>query len=151
MNMVSVNAKARDLTEYMRQLINQFQFLKSDVPPPDYEFSFRELRIILYLGYNGSSIMREIADANGLPLSTATGIVDRLVEKDLVKRERVDDDRRIVKVELTDQGSEVYQWDFEEHAAFVRELLDSLEKDDQKTFITLMKKIVDSITPGSSL
>lgn len=137
-----MDSKARHLTEYLQQLINRFQVLKIDKTPPEYEFNFRELRVIQFLGFNGPSIMREIADNLGMVVSTATGIVDRLVDKDLVMRERPEEDRRIVKVELTDKGREVYQWDFEEHVQIVRELLESLDTEDQKLFVNIMKKIV---------
>jgi DNA-binding MarR family transcriptional regulator len=139
--MPTLESKARHLTEYLQHLINRFQVLKINTTPPEYEFNFRELRVIQFLGFNGPCIMREIADNLGMVVSTATGIVDRLVDKDLVLRERPEEDRRIVKVELTDKGREVYQWDFDEHTKMVRELLESLDEQDQKLFVTLMKKI----------
>jgi DNA-binding MarR family transcriptional regulator len=140
--MPTIDSKARHLTEYLQQLINRFQVLKIDTAPPEYEFNFRELHVIQFLGFSGANIMREIADNLGMAVSTTTGIVDRLVDKDLVMRERPEEDRRIVKVELTDKGREVYQWDFEQHVQTVRELLASLDEHDQKLFVTIMKKVV---------
>ena len=76
----------------------------------------------------------------------------RVLDKELVMRERPEEDRRIVKVELTDKGREVYQWDFDEHTQIVRELLESLNEQDQKLFVTLMKKIVsNSSLPSQSV
>jgi len=39
--------------------------------------------------------------------STATGVVDRLVKQELVRRERDGDDRRRVRVYLTERGRDV--------------------------------------------
>ncbi len=139
--MSSLESTARQLTGYLQQLINRFQFLK----PPDVECDLREFRVVFHLGYNGPSIMREIADAMDIPVSTATGVVDRLVEKKLVRRKRTPDDRRIVKVELADKGWEVYRWDYETHVEFVKQILKCLNEDDRKVFARLMEKIARDI------
>lgn len=140
--MPSLEEKARTLTEYLGLLTGRFQFLKSDVMPPECELNLRELRVMVFLGRSGPSIMSEIADHQGLAMSTATGIVDRLVQKDLLIRKRPEEDRRVVEVELTDKGQEVYQWHFEEHVQFSRNILQSLNHDDQETLMALMRKIV---------
>lgn len=144
--MPSLDSKARHLTKHLQQLINRFQFLKSDVLPPDYEFNFREYRVIFHLGYNGPGIMREIADTLGIPVSTATGVVDRMVEKDLVQRERSKEDRRLVKVDLTEKGREVYRWDYETHVHFVKQMLKCLDLENQKIFVNLMETISAGIS-----
>jgi DNA-binding MarR family transcriptional regulator len=139
--MSSLDSTARRLTGYLQQLINRLQFLK----PPDFECDLREFRVIFHLGYNGPSIMREIADGMGIPVSTATGVVDRLVEKELVRRMRTPEDRRIVKVELADKGWEVFQWDYECHVEFVKQMLKCLDAEDRKTFTRLMEKVAKEI------
>jgi DNA-binding MarR family transcriptional regulator len=50
------------------------------------------------------STMSELANQTRHSLATMTGIVDRLVKLDLVKRGGNPDDRRIVLVELTEAG-----------------------------------------------
>jgi len=140
--MSSLETESRKLTELIQELVNQFHFLKTESVPPESEFNLRELRVILLLGCNGSSKMSEIAEKLGMPLSTATGLLDRLVEKGLVERERSIEDRRIVQVDLTEKGHEIHQWDFEEHTQFARQILRRLGKSDRKIFLDLMKKIM---------
>jgi DNA-binding MarR family transcriptional regulator len=137
-----LDEKAKRLTEYLLHLTSRFQFLKCDEVPPEYEFNIRELRVVIFLGRSGPSIMRQIADHLGLAMSTATGIVDRLVQKELVRRERPDENRRIVKVELTDKGRQVHQWHFKEHVKFSRGILQSLNEADQEALMVLMSKII---------
>ena len=67
---------------------------------------------------------------------------DRLVDKGLVVRERTEEDRRIVQVDLTERGREIFQWDFDEHVQFIKEILGRLGRSDRRTFLDLMKKIV---------
>ncbi|WP_144016143.1 MarR family winged helix-turn-helix transcriptional regulator [Demequina sp. NBRC 110052] len=49
----------------------------------------------------------DFADAIGVQPSVATGVVQRLVARDLVRRELDADDRRVRRLYLTDQGNEV--------------------------------------------
>ncbi len=59
----------------------------------------------------------ELAKEMGIPASTFTGIMDRLVEKDFVQRERGKEDRRIVTIKVkekihppVDDGNPVTQY-----------------------------------------
>jgi len=51
--------------------------------------------------------MSELASALDVSMSRATGLVDRLVEKELVSRWPDQEDRRSVLCALTEQGSEL--------------------------------------------
>ena len=54
----------------------------------------------------GTCRMSELAEITRQSAGTLTGIVDRLIEDDLVGRVRDVDDRRVVQVTLTAQGKE---------------------------------------------
>jgi len=58
--------------------------------------------------------MSNLAQGMSVPMSTATGIVDRLVKKGLLKRGRNEEDRRVVTVSLTDNGRALVE-DLKEH------------------------------------
>ncbi len=63
-----------------------------------------QIKIVLLLFLNGPSRMSVIASSLGVTLPTATGFVDRLVERDIVFRENDPDDRRVVVCHLTKNG-----------------------------------------------
>lgn len=48
--------------------------------------------------------MSELAEAVGASLASTSGVVDRLAQKELVRRVQSAQDRRVVTVELTDAG-----------------------------------------------
>jgi DNA-binding MarR family transcriptional regulator len=63
---------------------------------------------ILFLLYGGGTVsMGELAAPVGMKLSTVTGIVDRLVEQDLVERGEDPRDRRVVLGRLTEKGQQL--------------------------------------------
>ncbi len=59
---------------------------------------------LILLSKNGDLMMTEIGNELGLPKSNVTTIVDKLVDANLV--ERIDDknDRRIIRISITDNG-----------------------------------------------
>ncbi len=57
--------------------------------------------------------MGELADQLGLTESAATRLVDRLINMNLVRRERADQDRRVVLVRLSSYGQQLAELVFE--------------------------------------
>jgi DNA-binding MarR family transcriptional regulator len=100
-----------------------------------------EVKIVEILGARGSMIMTELAEASMLSLSTVTGLIDGLVEKEIVKRERSEKDRRIVKVELTSEGEKIYEQALEVRLHMVRGMLGALNREEQEQIVNLFKKI----------
>lgn len=70
----------------------------------DLTFSKTELMAMLIVDRYGEVIMSQISDYINAPLSTTTGLVNRLVKNGYLQRERSEEDRRIVAIQLTDQG-----------------------------------------------
>jgi DNA-binding MarR family transcriptional regulator len=54
----------------------------------------------------GSMPMTRVAELIGISLPTATGLVGRMEDRGLVRREHDDHDRRVVNVRLTPDGRE---------------------------------------------
>lgn len=80
------------------------QWLSIDVTMPQ----FKTL-VLIYGSENGSQRMGQLASSLGVAMSTATGIVDRLVEQGLLVRQEDPEDRRLVVVRLTDRGRETME------------------------------------------
>jgi DNA-binding MarR family transcriptional regulator len=59
-----------------------------------------EVMILYCLKHGDDCKVSDLAFCLGIPLSTLTGILDRLAEKGLISRERSDEDRRVVTVKL---------------------------------------------------
>jgi len=86
-----------------------------------------QLKVVLLLYLYGSKRMSELAGSLGVTLATATGIMDRLVERGLVSRENLKDDRRVVMCRLTDQGMEVTDNLWKTSREKARQLLSGME------------------------
>ncbi|MHB1004742.1 MAG: MarR family winged helix-turn-helix transcriptional regulator [Chloroflexota bacterium] len=86
------------------QVGNLDEWLHIDVTMPQLK-----ALILIYGSETGSVRMGQMAGALRVAMSTATGIVDRLVEQGLLERQEDPDDRRLVVVRLTDRGYETVE------------------------------------------
>jgi DNA-binding MarR family transcriptional regulator len=73
----------------------------------DLDLTTPQLKVVLLLYLNGSARMSELASSLGVTLATASGIVDRLVERDIVQRENSREDRRVVVCRLSAKGQDL--------------------------------------------
>ena len=69
-----------------------------------YNVSAAQINCLIALYENGPLPPSQIAKYLMVNSSTVTGIIDRLEKKDLVKRLRISQDRRVITIELTKNG-----------------------------------------------
>ncbi len=135
-------AKVRELREHVHRISRRIKAVDAAcVGQVASDVTLPEMRVIEVLGDHPGCIMRELADHLLAAVSTTTGLVDKLVQKGLVKRERADDDRRIVRVELSESGRQIYDAVMAMHLGFCRGMLSALNDDEQEIYLVLMKKI----------
>ena len=72
----------------------------------DSGFTLPQLSVISILEKHGEQKVSELSFKMGLSNSTVSGILDRLEQKDIIKRERTKNDRRVVKISLTGKSRE---------------------------------------------
>lgn len=100
----------------------------------------QEGRALGWLNQNGPALMSELAEFMDIPLSTATSVVNRLVEKKQVVRQRSEEDRRVVRVHLTPAGRRLSQRMLDVHLGASKLLLAKLSPEEQETLIGLLRK-----------
>jgi 4'-phosphopantetheinyl transferase len=71
---------------------------------PGGALSLVHLNVLAVLDIDGPLPMRGLAEMLDVSQASATGIVDRMEQRGLVERHRGGDDRRVVRVALTDEG-----------------------------------------------
>lgn len=72
--------------------------------------SLVHLNVITVLEAAGGPLaMRQIAEALDVSDASATGIIDRLERRGFVERRHAEDDRRVVHVQLTAAGSQIFR------------------------------------------
>jgi DNA-binding MarR family transcriptional regulator len=88
----------------------------------------------------------------GLDAPTVTGIVNRLEHNKLVERRHDKEDRRVVKVYLTDEGRDLTRYLYEAAETFNEILTRTLSEDEVKRLRTQLQQIivnVSAVGPGT--
>ena len=98
----------------------------------------------VFLRYDGPISMGELSRDLEVPLSTATRTMDWLVNNGYARRLPDPKDRRVVRVELTEKGKETFQAISTFMLGRVEQAMSPLSTSEQKTFITLLNKVLDA-------
>jgi DNA-binding MarR family transcriptional regulator len=105
--------------------------------------AFQRLRSILHR--KPGLTMGELSQALSVPLYSVTRMVDSLVATGLADRLSDPDDRRVVRVTLTEDGRRLHQA-IEAHVAqSIQRIMACLTPEEQDILITLLRKVASSL------
>ncbi len=76
--------------------------------------------VIATLGDSDGLTCSELSQQTLVTKGTLTGVLDRLARKGLIRRDRVEGDRRYTTIRLTEKGVRVFQQTYASHIAFLR-------------------------------
>ena len=103
-------------------------------------------RIFIILERSGTSpTMGELSTELGIPLSSATRIVDGLVSANFIERIPDESDRRVVRVQMTATGKEIYQTAMDFNKQRIVHMLSKFTLEEQTQLLYLMNKLFDSL------
>jgi len=140
-----LDQKAANLQSLVQIILQQFQSVHAAAANgPHVELNMHELRTVEFLGHEGPRMMRELADNLAVAVNSMTTIVDHLETKSLVRRQRSDADRRVVRVELTPAGRDVFQSLVAANLELFRNMLGALTEAEQDQFLVLFRKIAQT-------
>ncbi len=103
--------------------------------------TLEEFMVLDMIAESGSCSMKDIVSTFSIPASTATGLIDRLVESKYVSRSKSNEDRRRVIIKMTAKGKKVHESFKTEALAQLEESVKHLTKEDLVTLIKLVKKL----------
>lgn len=105
--------------------------------------SFFNLSSTLY--YSDNLTMGELSQVLSVPLSTATRMVDWWVENKFASRSSDPDDRRVVRVSLTDTGRKLHKLVEKMISESAQQCLNCLTLEEQNTLLTLIRKVAQGL------
>ncbi len=119
--------------------------------------SLIQLNVVAVLEAEGPLPMSRLADELDVSVASATGIVDRMERRGMVQRRHATDDRRVVDVHLTEQGTGIFR-DLEAHRReHLARLLGELTEEELAGFLkgirairAARKRLVGPLEPGAA-
>lgn len=130
-----------DKLEWLGPLLVRGLGLLSSVEALEQTFSFSQVMVLETLHRAREMRMTELANFLGLSKANATGLIDRLVTRGLVRRERSDQDRRVVNVSLTAEGRQAAERLVMTSRAGLRQLMKRVPEHNLGPFIDTLEQL----------
>lgn len=103
--------------------------------------SFTEFAVLEVLLHKGALPIGEVGEQVLLTSGSMTYVIDKLEERGLLRRRPCPEDRRVLYVELSDDGRSIIEHAFEEHAELLRELTGELSSKEKHHVSELVKRL----------
>ena len=147
MHLETIDQKIDQLLFHIWFLANQFNSLLSDScdEMEECDLSVQEIKAIEFLGRTGPNKMKALADYLKLAVSSTTTLVDNLEAKGSVIRERSLEDRRVIMLQLTEDGKRNYEATLAAYRLFCGNILNALNEEEQVKLFEIFDKITNAV------
>jgi DNA-binding MarR family transcriptional regulator len=116
----------------------------SNVPEMSVEMTHSQMLVTGVLGA-GSKTMSELSQMTGMSASALTGVIDRLLDKKLVERDRDENDRRLVRIKLSEEGGKIVSEMHELIRIKTAKFFERMSPEDRTNFVNIIEKVVANI------
>ncbi|TWH81400.1 MarR family winged helix-turn-helix transcriptional regulator [Sedimentibacter saalensis] len=106
-----------------------------------FDLSISEMHVIDNIGVNKERTMSDTAKDLKVTSGTLTTAIDNLIKKGYVERRRSVEDRRVIKIKLTDKGMEAFKAHEDFHKDLVISALQQLDSKEEELLIKVLSNI----------
>lgn len=106
------------------------------------DLSVTEIHIIEAIGLQREMTMTQVARELDITVGTLTIAINRLIKKEYVKRRRIEEDRRVVLIKLTEKGNKAFKVHSDFHDDMIRSMMKDISKEEGEALINALKKMV---------
>lgn len=110
------------------------------------DLTITEIHTIEAIGIEREKTMTEIAQMLNVTLGTLTTGINKLIRKGYVERNRTEEDRRIVLINLTEKGKTAYKRHEEFHKEMVHNSVNDLTENEMEILVSSLEKIKNFFT-----
>lgn len=92
--------------------------------------SFPQYKMLYILDMSGTQKVSQLAECLGITPAAITGITDKLLTEGYVKRERAENDRRVVNISITELGKDIIRQVNENQKEMIDGMFNQLREED---------------------
>ena len=122
---------------YNRILVLEEKWLKAQ----NLDATIAEAHMLVAIAQRENGTMGEVSEAVSLTNGTVTTMVKKLEAKNLVERTRDSEDKRILRVRLTEKGRAIYDCHENFHKELTHAVLLDISDEEKTVLLNMMKKI----------
>ena len=105
------------------------------------QLTLLQIQALLYLHANPHVQMRDIATHFSIEMPTATNLINKLVKEQLVLRQQDEEDRRLVRIILTEKGQKLLEDAMRERNQKLALLLSTLPRIDKDNLLRIISQL----------
>ena len=134
---------ARKINEILDSIYNMTSKLEEQSLKAlaDFRLSPAEIRTLEAIGIRQARTMSQVAWALNIKVSTLTSAVNKLVKKEYVERYRPPQDRRMVKIRLTESGVKAVQLHRRERDRIISQVISEMNEEELAGFVPAMEDL----------
>ena len=107
------------------------------------DISYNDMHIIEAIGVEEPRKMKTVANLMSVTTGTLTKAIDALCDKKYVIRERSAEDKRVVKLKLTDKGKSAYYHHEQFHRQMIKNIAGEMSEKETEVLVYALAKMVD--------
>jgi DNA-binding MarR family transcriptional regulator len=136
--------RVEELSRFIERLSGRFKETEA-LFASRLDVSDRELALLRTLVADGPMITKELGGRFRVPVSTMTGLVDRMERKGLLRRVPGRRDRRSIELEPTPAGTLALREHTRGIEAIARGMLEALPERDQQALIAIVRRVLSRL------
>ncbi len=103
--------------------------------------SSTEYSILRHLKEQGKMPMVQMASLIKVTQGWITGLIDSMENKDLVRRGRIPNDRRVIELSITESGLKLFEKAREVHHAYIEKCLMHMDQESMETTVNIISEL----------
>lgn len=132
-----------EINRFLVQIFNEVLIIEEDSLRQS-EFSdltIKEMHTIEAIGLEGNYASSQVAERLSVTRGTLSVSIQNLVKKGYVERVRPKEDRRVVKLKLTNKGKLLFRLHRKFHLEMVKDTIDGLEEEEGKVLLKGLRNL----------
>ena len=115
------------------------------------QLTLLQLQALIFINNNSSVPMKKIAEYFCIELPSATSLLNKLTDMNLVERQSDPNDRRLVRIKLTNEGQTLLKNAMLERAKKMERLLSFLSEEDKATMLRIVTTLTEKMEVGNEV
>jgi len=138
-----MNKSTKVLNELLVEIFNDIMMIEQRALKEGKfnDLSITEIHTIEAIGMYKPRSMSEVANDLQITFGTLTVAINNLVKKEYVERRRIEEDRRIVQIQLTKKGKLAYRVHDQFHIDMIKATTLGIQEKEEKVLVESLEKL----------
>ncbi|MEK3888863.1 MarR family winged helix-turn-helix transcriptional regulator [Bacillus sp. FSL K6-3431] len=136
---MSKNLSLKSFVVLMKSSKSVQERIKKDIS--SYGMGISDFTVLEALYHKGKQTIREISNAVLINTGSITYVIDKLEGKGLLERNDCKEDRRVVHIQITEQGKQIMDEIFPKHQKVIEDIFSEITLEEKQSLIDILKRV----------